>query len=135
MEGNELTNIVISREEIRNKLNKLRSDKAPGVDGILPRFLREITDELVEPLAMLFARSMETGEIPSDLRAANVTPIHKKGSRSKVENYRPVSLTSQISKLMESLIRDAIEKHLENNFLIRESQHGFRKGQRTFVFD
>jgi hypothetical protein len=72
---------------------------------------------------------METGEIPRDWRCANVTPIHRKGSRSSVENYRPVSLTSQISKLMESLIRDAIEAHLEKNFLLRDSQHGFRKGR------
>jgi len=53
-----------------------------------------------------------------------VTPLSFTGKR-----YRPVSLTSQISKVIESLLRDAIVEHLERNTLIRDSQHGFRKGR------
>ena len=66
--------------------------------------------------------------IPDDWKLANVSPIFKKGSRSQVTNYRPISLTSQLCKILESILRDAIVHHLENHSLILQSQHGFRKG-------
>jgi len=53
----------------------------------------------------------------------------KKGHRGKQENYRPVSLTSQVCKIFESIIRNAVVKHLETNMLILDSQHVFRKGR------
>jgi len=57
-----------------------------------------------------------------------VSPIYKKGNKNIAENYRPVSLTSQCSKLMESITRDAIVQYLEGNQLLKDSQHGFRTG-------
>ncbi len=56
-------------------------------------------------------------------------PIYKKGSRNDAGNYRPVSLTAVVGKLLESVIRDALQKHLEDNNLIKNIQHGFRKGR------
>jgi hypothetical protein len=78
---------------------------------------------------LIFTKSLKTGDIPKDWKTANVTPIFKKGIRASVCNYRPVSLTSQVSKIMETLIRDAIVDHLERNNLLRASQHGFRGGR------
>lgn len=73
--------------------------------------------------------SLETGVVPDDWKAANVTPIFKKGSKSEIGNYRPVSLTSQICKLLEMIIRDSLVEHLDSNSLISASQHGFRRGR------
>jgi len=56
---------------------------------------------------------MESGDIPHDWLLANISPIYKKGSRQLTENYRPVSLTSQLSKMLESVIGDAIVSHLD----------------------
>jgi len=67
--------------------------------------------------------------IPDDWRSANVSPLYKSDSRTNVENYRPVSLTSQICKLLESLIRHVLVNNLEFNQAIVDSQHGFRKGR------
>ena len=58
-----------------------------------------------------------------------MTPIFKKGNRHQPENYRPVSLTSIICKVIESVIRDEIVTHLTNYSLIKDTQHGFRKGR------
>ena len=80
-------------------------------------------------LTIIFRKSLDQGEIPDDWRTANVSPIFKKGSRSKVSNYRPVSLTSQVSKIYESILRDAIMEHLVKNQLLRDSQHGFLRGR------
>ena len=65
------------------------------------------------------------GYVPIDWKQANVTPIFKKGSKSEVGNYRPVSLTSVVCKLMESLIKDAIVKHIADNDIVLPTQHGF----------
>ncbi len=76
---------------------------------------------------MLFQKSYNTGETPSDWKNANVTPIFKKGKKCKASNYRPVSLTSIVCKLMESIIKDDMTEYLESNKIIKNSQHGFRK--------
>jgi len=102
--------------------------KAAGDDNLLPRLLKAIAVEIAYPIAMIFRKSFDSGSVPRDWRTANVSPLFKKGSRHQVSNYRPVSLTSQICKVVESVLRDALVQHLDMNELISESQHGFRKG-------
>mgnify|MGYP003529753736 FL=1 len=67
--------------------------------------------------------------IPQDWRDASVAPLHKKGSMLKSGNYRPVSLTSVIGKLLESIVKDSLIKHLDKYKLIHNSQHGFTSGK------
>ena len=67
--------------------------------------------------------------MPDIWKWALVTPIHKKGDRSKVENYRPISLTSTIGKILESVIRDKIYQYLTANNLLVQNQHGFTSGK------
>jgi len=81
------------------------------------------------PLTMIYQLSIESGECPSDWKVANVTPIHKKGDRTDPSNYRPVSLTSQVCKILESLVRKGIIEHMNENYLMSEAQHGFREGR------
>jgi len=111
---------------ITEKLRALRADKTPGNDALSSRLLRKIQEELIRPLFILYTKSLRNGSIPEDWRTANVTSIFKISSRNQVSNYRPVSLTSQVSKIMESLIRDAIVSHLEQFKLLGASQHRFR---------
>ena len=73
--------------------------------------------------------SIQTGIIPQDWRDAIVAPLHKKESRNKPENYRPVSLTSIISKLLERIVKESLVKHLDKYSLIRKSQLGFTSGK------
>ncbi|KAK4807164.1 hypothetical protein QYF61_024284 [Mycteria americana] len=74
-------------------------------------------------------QSWITREVPDDWRLENVTPIYKKGRKEDLGNYRPVSLTSVVGKLMEQIILSAITRHIEDNQGIKTSQHGFRKGR------
>ena len=91
--------------------------------------LFELRNVLAKPLAELFRLSIDSGCIPQDFRDAIVTPIFKKGSKSKVENYRPVSLTSIVGKMLESIIKEQIVNFVDSNNLIRDSQHGFTSGR------
>ncbi|KAK4810585.1 hypothetical protein QYF61_007322 [Mycteria americana] len=81
------------------------------------------------PLSIIFQRSWESGEVPTDWKLANVIPIYKKSMREDPGNYRPVSLTSVPRKIMEKIILGTTERHLKNNAIIRHSQHGFTKGK------
>jgi len=87
----------------------------------------EVAEEISLPLSLLFQKLYQAGDVPEDWRAANVTPIFKKGKKSEASNYRPVSLTSVLCRVMESIIKDSLTEHLERNTLIKNSQHGFRK--------
>ena len=84
-----------------------------------------VVEAITGPLAIIYTRSMEEGIVPADWRTANITPIFKKGSKSAAGNYRPVSLTSILCKVMEAIVRDMIMEHLEKWKLILPSQHGF----------
>jgi len=108
------TDIRISSDQVMKKLDRLRSDKASGPDDLSPRVLKEVKEEICKPLTIILQRSINEGMVPDDYRQANVNPIYKKGGKARTANYIPVSLTSQVSKLCESLIRDAVVEHLEN---------------------
>ena len=129
LQANRLEEVDVRREDVLAVLNKLKVDKSPGPDEIYPRILWEARDEIAEPLALIFGSSLSTGMVPEDWRVANVVPLFKKGNRNDPGNYRPVSLTSVVGKLMEKVLRDGIYDHLERCGLIRDSQHGFVKGR------
>lgn len=120
-----LQNIPISRKKIIEKIKKLKADSAPGPDNVQARLLKELAEELSEPLRLIFTRSLAQGTVPTDWKLATVVPIFKKGPKGDPGNYRPVSLTSIPCKLLESIVKDELMSHLNSNSLIRSSQHGF----------
>jgi hypothetical protein len=93
-----------------------------------PRIPKELTEDIFVSLTIIMRESLNTAVVPDDWKVANVTPIFRKGSIN-VSNYRPVSLTSQLGKVFETMLWDAIiDHHLEKFNLIRSSQNGFQKG-------
>ncbi len=111
--------------DISSRLSKLDPHKAPGEDGVHPFVLSKCHAAFAVPLAAIYFKSLNEGAIPSRWRLANVTPLHKKGSRLDPANYRPVSLTSIPCKVMERIVRDAVLEHLYANNLVTREQHGF----------
>ncbi|RMB88786.1 hypothetical protein DUI87_34876 [Hirundo rustica rustica] len=91
--------------------------------------MRELADDLVKPLSIIYHQSWLTGEVPDDWKLANVTPIHKKCGREDPGNYRPVSLTSVPGKIMEQFILSVITQNLQDGQGLRPSQHRFRRGR------
>lgn len=123
------TSVDISRDIIRNKLLTIKTDKSAGPDEILPRVLYECREELVEPLYALFCESLKQGVIPNQWKEAIVVPIFKKGSKKNPGNYRPISLTSVVCKILESIIRDQLLDYLIINNHISPKQFGFLPGK------
>ena len=124
-----LESVLMSEERIIDEINRIREFASPGPDNVTNKTLIELANEIAKPLALLFSKSMECAKIPDDWRLSNVTPIYKqKGSKSQPGNYRPVSLTSCVCKLMEKVVNRELGKHLEKGVL-SNSQHGFRRGR------
>jgi len=121
--------LSISEDEIGKLIGAMRENKAPGVDGISARFLREGCRCITTALRMIFERSFRFGEVPEDWRRANVAPLFKKGKVTEVGNYRPVSLTSLVGKLLEKMIKNKIVDYLDTRGVILDSQHGFRSAR------
>ena len=82
------------------KIKAMKDNKSPGVDEIPPKLLMERVEQISIPLARVFNLSLKEGVVPFEWKEANIIPLFKKGSRNKSENYRPVSLTSVICKLL-----------------------------------
>ncbi|CAM4585984.1 unnamed protein product [Lepidochelys kempii] len=119
----------VKEEVVRDYLEKVDVHKSMGPDALHPEVLKELADMIAEPLAIIFEKSWQSGEVPDDWKKANVVPIFKKGKEEDPGNYRPVSLTSVPGKIMEHVLKDSILKHLEERKVIRNSQHGFIKGK------
>ena len=115
----------ITFEDVFNKIIKLKDGKAPGDDGFVPEFLKNLASVISVPLSVIYNKSIVEGVVPQDWKRANVTPLFKKGSRSDPGNYRPVSLTSYLGKILESILKEIIVGHLLSHSLINTSQHGF----------
>ena len=116
---------------IAQKITKMKDNKSHGVDGIPPKLLKEIVEQISTPFTKLFILPLEERIFPSKWKEkeANITPILKKGSKNKPDNYRPVNLTSVVCKLLETLIRDHMVEFLVKHTLINTSQHGFLKAR------
>ena len=127
----EWTKIVIIESEIIKALKVLKPDKSPGMDMLHPRLLREVREELEAPLAKIFIKSLESMTVPNEWKTARISAIFKKGNKSLAGNYRPVSLTSVVGKVMERLVRDHLINHFERNNLFTTKQYGFIGGRST----
>ena len=89
--------------------------------------LQELCNEIAPVLQIIFERSLQTGKIPSDWSKALVAPIFKKGDKSSAANYRPISLTCILCKVLEHIIASNVVEHMNKHDLLYDLQHGFRE--------
>ncbi|RMC09699.1 hypothetical protein DUI87_13485 [Hirundo rustica rustica] len=119
---------VIQEEAVCDRLSHLDAHKSMGPSGI--HLSDEGADGRARQAALHHLSSiLANWEVPDDWKLTNVTPIHKKGWKEDPGKYRPDSLTLVPSKVMEQIVLSAITQHLQDNWGIRPSQHGFRRGR------
>ena len=121
----------VSEEFIYKELCNLNPNKSMGIDGIKPKFLKDGADVIKNAITHITNLSIESGTFPDEHKFAIVKPLHKKNSRLDVGNYRPISLLSPVSKIIEKAIYVQIEQHLKENNILYEFQSGFRKSYST----
>jgi len=128
-ESETLCDIEITPEIVTKKLRALKTNSAPGPDGIHPRVLKECSSQLGLPFSILFRTSLDSGTLPSEWKQTNVCPVFKKGKKDDPKNFRPINLASVPAKVMEQILKDNIQEHLTTHQLISKSQHGFVPGR------
>ena len=121
-----IQDIEISISGVYNLLSKSDIHKSQGPDNIHPHFLKETASELAPMLTHLFQQSLDSGVLPNDWKKAYVTPIYEKGDKTNPANYRPISLTSVVCKVMEHILASHIMQYLDTNNILLDTQFGFR---------
>ena len=117
--------VFFDPEDISDRLKNLDGNKSIGPDAVNPYVLKQCYSSFSLPLSLLFQKSYNDGIVPSSWKLANITPVHKSGSRLCTNNYRGISLLSVLYKIMERIIGHHIMNHLLLNNLSSKHQHGF----------
>ena len=124
-------NITVTEQDVLDQLKCLNCSKSCGADNITPRLLHEAGNAIVPSLTKLFNLSLHKCQVPQIWKNANITPIFKKGNRNELNNYRPVSLLSCVSKLFEKIIFKYLYNYIRDNNLLSCHQSGFQPKDST----
>ncbi|KAF4524974.1 hypothetical protein B566_EDAN008036 [Ephemera danica] len=127
-----IDNIVCSPDVVRKNLLLIKPDAAAGPDGVPARVLHNCASSISNSICALFNFSLDSGAVPDAWKEAKVFPVYKSGSKSDLSNYRPISLTSLVSKCLERIVVEKLHSHLNSNNLISREQHGFLPRRKTW---
>ena len=126
-EGEEVPSVLVW--EVEDELKKLKVGKAPGPDNIDNKILKDFREILAKLLEELFNLILEKEEIPKQWEVAEIMLIYKKGKRNNIENYRPISLTSNVCKIFMKIMKNRLYNQLD--LQQPEEQAGFRRNYET----
>ena len=121
----------ISEITVISIIDNMEAKTSVDSSGINMKMIKFLKYELAKPLAHLFNLSLNSGIFPSKLKTSRTVPIFKSGDNTSCDNYRPISLLSSISKILEKIVANNLVSHLENNNLIYENQYGFLRNKST----
>lgn len=121
----------VDEDVVQNLLKKVNSCKSTGLDKLPAKFIKEAAPVITRPLTHIINLSIKSGQVPDDMKSARVVPIHKKNSKTEAGNYRPVSILSVMSKIIERIMFNQLEGYLKVNSLLYEFQSGFRPSYST----
>ena len=121
----ELLNVTVDRSKIVAALNNLHSKTSKTPEDIPSIVIKNTGAALLPFIELFYNLSLQTCQIPWQWKTAYITPVFKKGDRTCPRNYRPISQTSVLCRLLEKIISGNILDHLYNNDLLSHEQHGF----------
>ncbi|GAB0187934.1 mitochondrial enolase superfamily member 1 [Grus japonensis] len=120
---------TVGEDQVQVYLRNLKVHKSMGPDKMHLQVLRELADEVAKPLSIIFEKSWQPGEVPTDWKRRNITPIFKREKRKIQGTIGQPVLISVPGKIMEQILQETMLRHMENKEMIGDSQHGFAKGK------
>lgn len=121
----------VTDSELIKHISTLKNNGAPGKDGITAKIIKTIHMHILEPLKHIINLSFQTGIVPTQFKTSIVTPIHKSGDKSKIKNYRPISLINNFGKVFEKCLKERLLLFITANNILHNLQFGFQKGKST----
>lgn len=121
----------VDENEIIVAISKLKNNCAPGPDGITTTVIKSIHEYIVTPLTHIINLCYTNGNMPTQWKESNVTPIYKAGNRNNVENYRPISVINSFAKIFEQTIKVRLIEFVDKHHVISPQQFGFVNGSST----
>ena len=122
---------AVTSDYVIKIIESLPTKNSSGYDDISTKLLKEVKHEIVEPLTYVINQSLACGIFPDHLKIAKITPIYKKGNKSAIDNYRPISLLPSCSKIFEKIIHCQLMQYFTMHGLFFAGQYGFRSGHST----
>lgn len=129
--SNSLFIFLITSSEILDSIKAVANKNSIGYDGVRVDILKNCMHSLLEPLGILFNLSVSQGVFPDQLKTAVVVPIHKSGAQTEIYNYRPISIISVLSKILELIVKNRVLAFLNHNGFFSDRQFGFLPSQST----
>ncbi|XP_065639673.1 uncharacterized protein LOC124815345 [Hydra vulgaris] len=126
-----MDNSELSIEELRSAFDMLQKNKSAGLDEINTNVLKSVFDIIELPLFIIFKLSLKNGDFPDQLKFAKIIPIYKNGDDSLESNYRPISILSCFSKVLERIMYNRIYNFIDKNNILYPKQFGFRRNHCT----
>lgn len=124
-------NAPFTNDEIRKCIHNLKSNKSPGIDGVINEYIKCTIDKMTNIYSKLFNIILDTGLVPTNWLQGIIIPIYKKGDHNDPNNYRPITLLSCVGKLFTSVLNNRLNMFLTENNIMNENQAGFRKDYST----
>ena len=121
----------LSKTQIVEATKMLLDKKTPDYTGVSTNFIKQIIYSILDPVHHIFNLSLETGTVPIQLKIAKVIPIFKSGDKANMDNYRPISLLSSFSKILEKIVAFRLYNFLDRENILSKWQFGFRSGHST----
>jgi hypothetical protein len=126
-----IISFYITEYELELELENMKLNKSSGYDGINANITKITAKEISKPLTHIFNLSFSSGIIPDNLKIALVTPIFKGNEENRFENYRPISVLTCFSKLLEKLMVKRLINVIDKNKILSKHQYGFRRNRST----
>ena len=130
-QSNQMPSFEISLADISDAVVNSKDKISRTPENVPTHFIKRILPAILQPLHFIFNTSLKSNSIPAQWKSALVVPVFKKGNRNTVSNYRPVSLTSSFSRILESILVNKIMQHLLSNDLLSSQQFGFIPNRST----
>ena len=121
----------ITQTEIKNVISTLKGKNSAGYDEIPETLIKHCSEYIAKPLTHIFNLSVKFGIFPEAMKIAKITPIHKKGDKQDIQNYRPIAVLPVFSKILEKIMYNRLLCFLKKFKILTDEQNGFRDNKST----
>lgn len=129
--GNSIYLEDTNEEEIARTIQSLKNKKSCGIDKISTETIKTLSIYITRPLTYIVNLSFATGKYPTAFKTAIIKPVYKNGNKLDIGNYRPISLISNLGKILEKILKARIDKFLTKFNILADNQYGFREKRST----